>query len=337
MDSFTQIALGAAVGEAVAGKKLGNKALVFGAIAGTIPDLDVFVGNLMSTVDAIDIHRGFSHSIIFALLFSPLAAMLMKRIYKRSTATFKDWFWLFFLGFVTHAFLDAFTTWGTQLFWPFDYRVAIKSIFVIDPLYTLPLTICLIWLAFLPKEQDKRRRINRWGLIISSSYLLFTVAIKMHVNTVFDKAINSKHLQTLRFESRPSPLNTVLWAANVESKSGYYVGYYSLFDSDDQVEFFFFPKNEHLLTPYLDEREVKLLKEISNEWFTIKRHPEGVVFNDLRFGQRTGWTSEEGDFVFSYLIKYDSNDQLHIDEMEKDFSDGKALMSALWLRVLGEK
>lgn len=337
MDSFTQIALGAAVGEAVAGKKLGNKALLFGAIAGTIPDLDVFVGKLMSTVDAIDFHRGFSHSIAFALLFSPLAATLMKRLYKNNTATFKDWFWLFFLGFVTHALLDAFTTWGTQLFWPFDYRIAIKSIFVIDPLYTLPLTICLIWLVFLPKEKVKRRQLNRWGMIISSFYLLTTVLIKLYVNDVFENAIQNQQLKVTRFESRPAPLNTVLWAANAKSDSGYYVGYYSLLDSDQEVNFFYFPKNEHLLLPYLENREVELLMDISNLWFAILPHPEGVIFNDLRFGQRTGWTSEEGDFVFSYLIKYDDNQNIQIEELEKDFSDGKALMSELWHRVLGHK
>ena len=337
MDSFTQIALGAAVGEAVAGKKIGNKALLFGAIAGTIPDLDVFVGKLMNTVDAIDFHRGISHSIFFALLLSPLLALLMERLYRKTTASFKDWFWLFFLGFVTHALLDAFTTWGTQLSWPFNYRVVIKSIFVVDPFYTLPLTVCLVWLAFLAKDSKKRRRLNRVGLVISSAYLLWSVGIKWHINSVFESALDKQNLTINRYETRPAPLNTILWAANAASDDGFYAGYYSLLDSDQDIDFFFFPKNEHLIAPYQKHEEVQLLMGISNQWFTIKPHPDGIVFNDLRFGQRTGWTNEDGDFVFSYFIGYDKNGDLQIREMEKDFSDGRALMSALGQRVLGNK
>ena len=65
MDSLTQIVLGAAVGELVLGRKVGNKAMIYGAVAGTIPDLDVFIGNFYDTVTALEIHRGFSHSIVF--------------------------------------------------------------------------------------------------------------------------------------------------------------------------------------------------------------------------------------------------------------------------------
>lgn len=337
MDSFTQIALGAAVGEAVAGKKLGNKALLYGAIAGTIPDLDVFIGKLMNTVDAIDFHRGITHSIVFALLFSPVIALILQRLHKKTTASFTDWFLLFFLGFVTHALLDAFTTWGTRLFWPLDYSIAIRSIFVVDPLYTLPLTICLIWLAFLSKTSKKRRRLNKIGLVISTFYLLGTVGIKWHINTVFEGAFVNQQMKINRYETRPSPLNTVLWVANAESEEGFYVGYYSLLDKNQEIDFFYFPKNQHLIAPYQKYEDVQLLMDISDQWFTIKSHPDGIVFNDLRFGQRTGWTSKEGDFVFSYLIGYDNNGNLQIREMEKEFSDGKALIFALGERIMGNK
>ncbi len=70
MDSLTQIVLGAACGEIALGKKIGNKALLSGAIGGTIPDLDVFIGKLLYTnkIQAMAFHRGFMHSLLFALL-----------------------------------------------------------------------------------------------------------------------------------------------------------------------------------------------------------------------------------------------------------------------------
>ena len=150
MDSITQIVLGGAVGEAVLGKKVGNKAILWGAIGGTIPDLDTIPGQFLDTVSRLEIHRGFSHSIVFALLISPLLGWLIHRLYKKKNeATFWGWTQLFFWTIFTHPLLDIFTTWGTQLLWPMDWRIAIQSIFVIDPLYTLPFLLCLIVVLFL--------------------------------------------------------------------------------------------------------------------------------------------------------------------------------------------
>lgn len=335
MDSFTQIVLGAAVGEAVAGKKIGNKALVYGAIAGTIPDLDVFIGNAMGTVEALEFHRGFTHSIAFAVIFSPLIGFLMKKIYSRSSATWRDWTWLFFLGFFTHALLDCFTTWGTQLFWPLDYRVAFKSIFVIDPLYTLPLFFCLVWLAFLPKDRVLRHELNLIGLVVSSVYLLWSVGIKQHINSVFEESFDRQELAIIRYDTRPGPMTTFLWATNAEAENGYYIGYYSLFDDDRKIDYFYFPKNHDLLKPFESNARLQRLIELTDGWFTLQQHEtKGIIFNDLRFGQRSGWLDEKEAFVFSYHI-YRENDRVVISEMEKEFADGKALVNALWKRIKG--
>ena len=116
MDSLTQIVLGAAIGEAVLGRKIGNKAMLYGAIAGTIPDLDVFASFFTDTVSALEIHRGFTHSVFFSLLFAPILAFIV--IKYETYKNFKNWTFLFFWVFITHPILDAQTTWGTQLFWP---------------------------------------------------------------------------------------------------------------------------------------------------------------------------------------------------------------------------
>src|SRR5690606_40795777 len=107
-----------------------------------IPDLDVFVSSITDTVTALEIHRGFTHSVLFSILFAPVFGWLVSRY--ESYKNVRGWSWLFFWGFLTHPLLDAFTTWGTQLFCPIGTRVAFKSIFVIDPLYTVPLVVFLI-------------------------------------------------------------------------------------------------------------------------------------------------------------------------------------------------
>lgn len=96
MDSLTQITLGAAVGEAVLGRKIGNKAMLWGAIGGTIPDLDVFARLWMNEIDALAVHRGFSHSILFAVLAPFLLGVVVDRFYQRGYHQIKVVKWAFF-------------------------------------------------------------------------------------------------------------------------------------------------------------------------------------------------------------------------------------------------
>lgn len=335
MDSVTQILLGAAVGEAVAGRKAGNKAVLWGAVAGTIPDLDIIPGYFMSTVDALAFHRGMTHSIVFALLLSPLLAYGITKIHKRSEARYTDWLLLMFMGLFTHALLDCFTTWGTQLFWPFsDYRVAFKSIFVIDPLYTLPLLVCLVWLIFLPKNSPKRANLNYTGLAISTFYLLFTLLIKYQANNIFENSFRVQQMEVIRYDSKPAPFNTILWAVTAETAEGYYIGYYSFLDQDTDIDYFYFPKNHGLLQPYTNDQKVRQLIDITDGWFTVENNNDGVILNDLRFGQRTGWETGEGKFVFSYSIK-NQNGQIVIEEVVKNFEEGRQILNPLWDRVRG--
>jgi len=145
MDSLTQVVLGASMGEAVLGKKLGNKALLWGAIGGTIPDLDVLANPFLDVVGELSFHRSITHSLLFIVVCSPLSAWVAQKIFPNTTISRKQWITFFALTYFTHILLDCLTTWGTQLFYPFStYGVALYSIFVVDPLYTVPFLIFLI-------------------------------------------------------------------------------------------------------------------------------------------------------------------------------------------------
>lgn len=82
MDSLTQIALGAAVAEVTLGKKIGNKSILWGAVAGTIPDLDVLSNAFIDPLDALAFHRGFSHSFVFAFLAAAGLGPFIHWVYK---------------------------------------------------------------------------------------------------------------------------------------------------------------------------------------------------------------------------------------------------------------
>ncbi|WP_434036059.1 metal-dependent hydrolase [Formosa sp. 4Alg 33] len=331
MDSLTQIVLGAAVGEAVLGRKIGNKAMIYGAIAGTIPDLDVMASHVTDTVSALEIHRGFTHSILFSVVFAPVYGWLVSR-YERYKNV-KGWSWLFFLAFVTHPLLDAHTTWGTQLFWPLDLRVAYKSIFVIDPLYTVPFLVFLIMTMFQKRSSKKRRQFNTWGLILSSVYLLLTLILKGVAFTKFEDALEQQNISYSDLDTRPSPLNTVLWTANVDTKDAYLVGHYSFFDSKP-ITFHRYPKHHEYIANIADNEKMRRMIKISKGWYTITKQDDDLFFNDLRFGTLS-MNPDATNFVFQYKIQKDKQGHIQFEETPKDRNDAKQLLGELWTRVKG--
>ncbi len=332
MDSLTQIVLGAAVGEAVLGKKVGNKAILYGAIAGTIPDLDVLASYLTDTITAIEIHRGVTHSILFAVVMAPVFGWLISKIERKSPANWKDWSLLMFWGLVTHGFLDAFTTWGTQLFWPIHYPVAIQSIFVIDPLYTLPFLVFVILAMFQKRTSPKRRKYNRLGLIISSSYLLVTLVLKGITYAKFTNALQEQNIAYLEMQNKPGPLNIVLWYANVETEDTFLIGDYSFFDTQP-IQFHAFAKNHHLLGDLKNDHNVKRLIRVTENWYTITEKDGRIFLNDLRFGLLNSDPSNP-EFAFSYeLVEKDG--EIHATEVPKTRDDAKELLSELWDRIKG--
>ena len=330
MDSLTQIVLGAAVGEAVLGKKVGNKAMLYGAIAGTIPDFDTFASHFTDTVTALEIHRGFTHSIVFSVVFAPIFGWLVSRWEK--TASWKNWSWLFFWGFLTHPLLDAHTTWGTQLFWPLDLRLAYKNIFVIDPLYTLPFLVFVILAMRKKRTSPKRRKLNNLGLIISSAYMLLTLFLKGITYQKFTDALQQQNILYSEIETKPSPFNTILWTANVDTKDAYLIGHYSFFDAQP-IQFTAYPKNHEWIEDLKEEENVQRLIKITKGWYTITKENEKLYLNDLRFGL-LGFSPSAKNFTFSFQLEK-KNGEVIITEKEKDTQDAKKLLGELWKRILG--
>ncbi len=337
MDSLTQIVLGASVGEAVLGKKVGNKAPLWGAVAGTIPDLDVLTRYILSPVDSLLAHRGFSHSIVFCILAAPLFGYLVYRIHKNDSATWKDWSWLFFWGLFTHPLLDSFTTWGTQLFWPMVPRLAYKSIFVIDPLYTFPFLLFLILAVIKRKDVPIRRKFNNIGLTISTIYLLATFVNKLDITQIFENSLKGQEIAYSRIETKPMPLQNILWTANVEVDSGYYIGYYSRFDESDEIHFNFYPHNKHRIKTPLSEEFQKLYR-MTNGWYALDQVKDTLVIHDLRFGIMGDFETGEGEFVFDYLAKpFEENGRTvyHIEQKRNSFNGSDTLVSRLLRRIGG--
>ena len=338
MDSLSQMTLGAGVGEAILGKKVGNKTILWGALLGTVPDLDVIPGMFMDPMSYIFFHRGFSHSLAFFILSAPLFGWLIHKIHRKETATWWNWTVFSFWVLLTHALLDCFTSWGTQLFWPLDYRIAWNSIFIVDPLYTIPFLITVIWLMFYKRDSTKRRKLSYAGLIISTCYLLFTVVNKQFIDSAFEKSLEAQEIEYTRFSTKNTPFNNILWFGTVESKNGYYIGFYSHLDKDKNVDFDFFEKKHELIKPYKDDETLNRLIDIMKGYYAIEAMGDSLAIHDLRFGRATDFSGTEGEFVFTYFLKKNGNNQVAITQKMRDPREiPKGMLSALWKRMLGMK
>ena len=329
MDSLTQAALGAAVGVAVLGRRAGPKAALWGAACGTLPDLDVLVPYADPVAD-FTFHRAESHAFFYLTLASPLIAWLIAKIH-RDSANLGRWTLLVWLALVTHALLDAFTVYGTQLLLPFsDYPVGLGSVFIIDPLYTVPLLIGVsVALALGRTRPDVARRSNTVGLALSSLYLAWSVGAQSHVEGLLHRSLAASSLEDGRVLVTPTPFNTLLWRVVVMDDDGYHEGFHSLLDGQGDIALTRHASQAGLLSSLRDEWNVQRLAWFSKGFYGVSvappdanvaigaastlgqllgavpmasaAGPEGgdtrprVVMSDLRMGQTPF-------FVFSFIV-----------------------------------
>lgn len=314
MDSLTQIVLGAACGQMILGKKIGNKALLFGAIGGTIPDLDVFIGRFLynNEIQAMAFHRGFMHSILFAVLGAFFFGWVVFKAYdsgkRKETTTQKDWALLFFWAIFTHPILDCFTPYGTQLFAPFsDYRVAFNNISVADPLYTIPFLLCLIVVLFFKRNSPKRVKWTKVGIYISSLYMLFTLVNKLYMDTVFKKSFENAGISIDRFSAQPTILNNILWYAVAETKTQYHLTFYSLLDHDPISEKIISVDKNHALID-MNDKNLQTLSWFSNGYFNLSKKAAIGTYKyvDLRYPMLN--PKDENSSVFNFTIFNKNNE-----------------------------
>ncbi len=339
MDTLTHFTLGAAVGELVLGKKVGNKALLWGAVGGVIPDLDYLVYPFLDTVSRLTVHRSFSHSITFLVLVAPLLGFLINKIYKGQFASWWDWTKLSFWSIFTHSLLDNFTSYGTQLFWPFSkYRIAWNSIFVIDPLYTVPFALCVLAVFFLRRGSKARRIINWTGIILSTSYLLFTLVNKQLVSSVFEKQLKKQNISYSRIFTMPTPFNNILWRGVAESQEGFWEGYYSWFDDNKNIQFRFTPKNYNLIAHLLSHPDIQKIKWMTRGFFAVTEKDGAIFINDMRYGRLNGWQQGNDEFIFAYKIvepSPENGDGITFSQQRVRMQIKSHLMLFLFKRIMG--
>jgi len=331
MDSLSQIALGAAVSVAVMGRRTAVwKAALWGAVAGTLPDLDVLVDQ-GDAIRNMVLHRAQSHALFWLTLFSlPLAAVVA--LLHSEWGLLRRWWLALCLVLVTHPLLDAMTVYGTQLALPFsNHPFGVGSIFIIDPLYTLPLLVGVMW-ALAASGRARGQLANAVGLLLSTGYLVWSFAAQQQVTQVARAELARQGIAVEHLLVTPTPFNTVLWRVVVIANDNYFEGFYSLLDAQPQIEFDRFARGNARAAELQHIEGVERLVAFTKGFYKLELRANRLVISDLRMGQ-------EPNYSFSFAVAEAHSPAVALTQpvqIAVAFDVGRGL-DWLWRRALGER
>ncbi|MBN1637807.1 MAG: metal-dependent hydrolase, partial [Ignavibacteriales bacterium] len=305
-------------------------------IGGIIPDLDITILPFVDEIEKLQIHRGFSHSLLFAGSISFLLGLLLYKIYKKRNLKLIHWFILLFSSILAHLFVDCFTNYGTQLFAPFsNYKVAWNTIFIIDPFFTLPLVINIFFLIFIQKYK-KKKILNIIFINLSLLYLSFSIVNKVIVDNVFEKSFQNQEIVYSRYTTNPTPMNIIFWRCVCEVPDGYLVGYYSLFDGNDYIPFKYIRKNKHLIYDIQNTEEIQTLIWFSRGYYFVEKEDEYISFVNLNYDAIRGFEGNFSEYPFKYKIEIDSN-KLSVQQVNPKFSINWGMVKRFVKRIIARE
>ncbi|MCB1230273.1 MAG: metal-dependent hydrolase [Verrucomicrobiae bacterium] len=319
MDSLTQAAFGAIVGERVLGRHLGRRALAWGALVGTLPDLDILANPWLDSIDELRWHRGISHSVIGILVGALATSWVLFRWWNRKGARYcpgpegppglRRIALFVVLNFATHVLIDCFTVYGTQLWEPFsDRRFGLNNFFIIDPLFTLPM---LVWIVAALFRREKPGRASpgwAWGCGLAiTGYLAFSFIAQATASRRFDRDLAEAGIgPVLRREISAAPFTTLIWRGLFETEDAYYISYWAVNDSDEPLSFHRVPRRIDQLEPFIGDRVVDFVLWFSEGYLFVEPVTDtgSYVVSDLRFFEfwSTQSPSRPGTF-FRWHIK----------------------------------
>ncbi|WP_394561963.1 metal-dependent hydrolase [Aquipseudomonas alcaligenes] len=282
MDSLTQAVLGASIQGALLGRWQGRRALLYGAMLGTLPDLDVVIDYGDAVAD-MTYHRGFSHSLLVLSLLAVAITLLARWLRPNPAYSTRRLFFAVWLALITHPLLDAFTSYGTQLFWPLQTPpIAWSSIFIIDPLYTVPLLVAVV-VGLVRGLRDKPQWLAITALCLSSVYLASTLAGKWMAEQRVQDVLAERGIQADTLFSTPTPLNSLLWRVTVIDGKDYHEALVGWFD-DQPPRLERIPRGSELAEVLRDSPQHQRL-----QWFThgVLRYDQigdQLIVTDLRLG-----------------------------------------------------
>lgn len=278
--------------------------MLWGILAQSLPDIDFISSFWLAPADDLLAHRGFTHSILFALLIIPLFAMIAERLHRPHNISYRRWFYFFSWTILLHIFLDGLNNYGVGWFEPFNHaRVSFNIIYVADPFFSILPGIALLMLFLLKRNSLWRAFWWRTGLIGCFLYILYCTGNKFYINKQVKKELAFQNIRYKKLLTTPAPLQNWLWFIVAGNDSGFYVGYRSVFDKQKEMDLKYFPRQTNLLPLIKNKEGFSKLKRFSQGYYTLEQHNDTIIFNDLRFGQIIGWKDPNEGFAFHFYLQ----------------------------------
>lgn len=333
LDSITQAVLGAALQGTLLGRIQGRRALVYGAALATLPDLDVII-RYADPVSQMTYHRGFSHSVFVLTALAALLAWLVNRAWPDKGYTLSRLFLTFWLVLVTHPVLDAFTVYGTQLLWPLHVTPqSWAAVFIIDPVYTVPLLVAVAYAA-VRGTHARALRFMAVALVLSTAYLGLGLASRTLAEHRFQAALDAKGVTVSEVRAVPMAFNSLVWRVLAKAPDGvYYEGVSSLLDRQSP-EMLRLNRNLSLAQVLANDPLHQRLRWFTDDWLRYDQVGDRLVVTDLRMGT-------PGNYTFRFDMARQGEQgrwqtqqpAVHTASGPRDLFDGQAL-GLIWRRIV---
>ena len=285
MDSLTHFALGAGVGMAVMGRRLGpRKAAIVGGVLANLPDLDVFVP-FDDIIDNFILHRSATHSLIVQAVVTPVFGEALVRWMKDLRGQRVTAYLAVYLCLATHALLDAMTIYGTRVLWPlWTEPIGLGSVFIIDPAYTLPLLVALIWGLCLPAWTPRLKTVLTTCFALSTAYLGWGAVAQQLVQSRATEILHGAGTGAERLIAIPTPFNSLYWRVIAVSGDSYVNLYIPVFGPAAKVTSYLHRRRTHHARCLAGVEAFSKLVAFSDGFYRIDLRRGEVIVSDLRMG-----------------------------------------------------
>jgi inner membrane protein len=338
MDSISQIVLGGALAAAIAPRGHRRAALLAGAALGTLPDLDNLVLLALSDnpVTLMTVHRSVTHSLFVLPLVSTLIWWLFKRFGNgRVVQAPTRWWWAITAALVTHPMLDAFTVYGTQVWWPLPVTPSVwGGVFIIDPLYTVPL-ILACGLAWWARSRPLAQHALVASLVLSTGYLGWSLLAKAKVEAQARQDLAAAGITDVQVMAAAQPFTTLLWRVVAVGPKAYWIGERSLVADRGPMTFQRYPSDAAALAANAQVPAVQRLAWFNGGFMRARVVDDELVLSDLRMGL-------EPDYTFNFAVARLQDGQWQAmppRQIRPDFrspaarADAKRRLGLLWQRI----
>lgn len=353
VDWITQAALGAWIGELMIGKRLGNRALAWGALLGLLPNgLNLIFTPLLDTARELAWRPG--QSLAAMAIGSWAMAHGLEKLWRREKIGKAQVGGLVVAVWSAQLLLACFSVEGAALGWPFsNHRVTLDFLPDVDLFLTLPLVVTALWLPFVREEKakkprgkkqaagSKRRKLCYWGMGLSLGYALLAVTMKWVAAAGFEADLTRRGTKYERRMESPTPFNILLWRSVVDRGSEFWVGYRSVFERHaTPVRWTVYPKGEEALATVAAMRETRTLVAITDGWWISRPLANGAWLGDLRFPEIRVWGSKKGTvdsrMTFSWIIQPEAKGD-HLRRISPDSSGSRESLRRMGRRMVGNR